>query len=244
VSLPPDITGTLLSAAQDAPFVTIEELTSGPCVLIVAPHPDDETFGCGMALAAAAARGTRIVVILLTDGEASHPSSVRYDRRALAHLRRQELVRALTHLSAGEPVTIHRLGFPDGASGPLDIGPQVIQQVAALGKAYGATAIWTTWAGDPHCDHQTAAALCQRVARYLDVPHFAFPVWGRFGETDPPTGLVRFHDDRFLERKRAAVACYRSQTGDLIDDDPDGFVMPPSFLEHFTNHPEIFIREH
>lgn len=37
-------------------------------VLVLAPHADDEVFGCGGALAAHAQRGHRIHVIVLTDG--------------------------------------------------------------------------------------------------------------------------------------------------------------------------------
>lgn len=243
MSLPDHVSGAVLKAAQTAPLVPIEQLAPGACLLLVIPHPDDETFGCGMALAAAVASGRRVVIVLLTDGEASHPSSTRYDCDALAALRRAELREALELLCPGEPIAVHRLGLPDGASTPADIQPETVDCVAGLASMNHASAIWTTWAGDPHCDHQTAATLSARVAQRLAIPHLAFAVWGRFGERTPPPGLARFHDSRFLARKGAAIRCYRSQTGDLIDDDPDGFVMPPAFLVHFASQPEIFIRE-
>lgn len=41
----------------------------GP-VVIVAPHPDDETLGCGGLIARRAAEGRRIVVVVITDGRA------------------------------------------------------------------------------------------------------------------------------------------------------------------------------
>ncbi|HQQ79461.1 MAG TPA: PIG-L family deacetylase, partial [Thermoanaerobaculia bacterium] len=40
-------------------------------VLVLAPHPDDEVFGCGGALADLASRGATIDVLLVTDGAAS-----------------------------------------------------------------------------------------------------------------------------------------------------------------------------
>ena len=39
-------------------------------LLVLAPHPDDEVFGCGGFSALVAAAGGRVVPVLLTDGGA------------------------------------------------------------------------------------------------------------------------------------------------------------------------------
>ncbi len=38
-------------------------------ILVIAPHPDDETLGCGGTLASHASKGDRVVVAFLTSGE-------------------------------------------------------------------------------------------------------------------------------------------------------------------------------
>ena len=46
-----------------------------------------------------------------------------------------------------------------------------------------------------------------------------------------------------LPLKEAAIAAHRSQTTDLIADDPGGFRLLPQVLAHFTRPWEIFLEE-
>lgn len=75
----------------------------GP-IVVLAPHPDDETLGCGGLLATRAAEGRRIVVVVVTDGRAllrrfgiaTAPSEVEVSR-----MRKAETVRAVDILTRG-----------------------------------------------------------------------------------------------------------------------------------------------
>ena len=42
-------------------------------VLVIAPHPDDETLGCGGSIALHDDRGDNVAVLWLTSGEAGIP---------------------------------------------------------------------------------------------------------------------------------------------------------------------------
>ena len=97
---------------------------------------------------------------------------------------------------------------------------------------------------------QPFAAAAEIADRLTDPAHgrtwhrYDYAVWGRFGEagsTVPAHRVRRFGAAPWQSRKRAAMACYRSQLTRLIDDDPDGFVMPPALVEHFASHDEIFV---
>jgi len=88
-------------------------LAKGGRPVVIAPHPDDETLGCGALIANAVRRGVPIGVIALTDGDASHPSSLRWPPAALARLRSGEPRRALARLGAGA-APVRRLGWHDG----------------------------------------------------------------------------------------------------------------------------------
>ena len=241
MSLPSTAKGALLSAAADAPSIGLNALSPPGGLLIVAPHPDDETLGCGEALAAAAEAGREIGILLLTDGEGSHPGSARYDRNRLVGLRMKEMRGALEVLAPGKVISIMRAGLADGRSDLERLGLHRFQRIIAYARALGARAVWSTWEGDPHCDHASAATLGRMVADEIGARFWRYPIWGRFGDRDIPHDLHTFADRRFETRKSEAIAAYRSQTTKLIDDDPDGVLIPQEFIDHFAHTPEIFI---
>ncbi|QIQ85370.1 PIG-L family deacetylase [Erythrobacter sp.] len=243
MSVPDLPEGALLDAARDAAPVGIATLAPPGGLLIVAPHPDDETLGCGMALAAAAEAGRRIAILLLTDGEASHPASRLFPEDARRALRRRELSRALAALAPGHRVRLWAAHCPDGEGARAAEDKELIATALGAARGHGTRAVWSTWGGDPHCDHEAAARLAARLAEQLGAAHWSFPVWGRFGARPVPRHIRRFSKRRFAPAKRAAMAAYASQMTDLIDDDPDGFLMPSALAAHFQTHPEIFIHE-
>src|SRR3978361_422658 len=66
--------------------------------LILAPHPDDESLGCGGLIAGCCQPGRAPVVACLTDGGMSHPGSQTYHRERLVHLREAEMRAATSRL--------------------------------------------------------------------------------------------------------------------------------------------------
>lgn len=236
--------GALLDLAEHAPEIDIAALTGTGAVLILAPHPDDETFGCGAAIAAASAAGNTIVVVTITDGNASHPNSASHPPDRLAALRRDELRIAVAALTEGRG-RIESLGYDDqhAPSSAADIAAAT-QRLDTLIARLAPTALWTTWEHDPHIDHRRTAALARQIAaRHPHLRFWQFPVWGRF--TDQPLSrhhtLHRFDTSKFRAQKQAAIAAHASQTTQLIADDPDGFVMDDATQAHFLDAPELFI---
>ena len=67
-------------------------------VLVLAPHPDDEIFGCGGAVALYARQAVPVHVHILTDGGGYAPDAQREQIRVTRH---EESRRALAHLGAG-----------------------------------------------------------------------------------------------------------------------------------------------
>ncbi|HLL52387.1 MAG TPA: PIG-L family deacetylase, partial [Myxococcaceae bacterium] len=86
-----------------------EELRRG--AMVFAPHPDDETLGCGGTILRKRRAGAEVRIAFLTDGAASHAHLV--PREALRALREREALEAAGALGV-EASRVCWLGFPDG----------------------------------------------------------------------------------------------------------------------------------
>lgn len=235
-----------LRAAETLPVGTLDDLLSGGGLVVVAPHPDDESLGCGGLMAAARAAGRAVRVVIVSDGCGSHTHSALYPPAKLRALREAETLEAVA--AVGVPAEAVRfLRLPDAgvpSAGP--VAQAAADAIAITARECGAGAVCVTWGQDPHCDHQAAAAIVRLAqAQFGEARTFAYPVWGwtlpegtEVG--DGPTGL-RLDITDHLPAKARAVAAHRSQTTDLISDDPTGFRLEPAMLTRFARPHEIYV---
>lgn len=229
------------------PFASLAAVTQGKPTLVLAPHADDESLGCGGLIAAAADAGRPISLLVLTDGSQSHPNSASYPRPRLVAARQQEVRDALAVLGlTGKDASF--LGLPDAAAparGP--VFHAAVQAIADHARSTGAATILAPWEHDPHCDHEAAHLMAAAACMALGVRHWAYPVWGWTlpdGHILPgplPAG-VRLEVTAYLPQKRRAIACHATQYTNLISDDPTGFRLPPGLLAVFDRPFETFIR--
>lgn len=210
----------------------------GP-VLVLAPHPDDETLGCGALLATCWMRGLVAHVCCLTDGAASHPAS----RMDIAGIRAAELAMAVTILGGVPRRDITCLGHPDAAL--HEVAPErVMGEVLELSDRLDAAVLVAPSILDPHCDHVTAATLAKEVCAAR--PHLrllSYPIWSRWscgGQVPAHPGAYRRTFDGACPAKASAIAAHSSQLGRVVTDDPTGFAMPAGFVEMFVAGPEIY----
>ncbi|MBK1658422.1 PIG-L deacetylase family protein [Paracraurococcus ruber] len=242
-----------LRAAEALPGTDDPRAVLGPGgALVLAPHPDDESIGCGGLIAAAAAAGLPVRVVVVSDGTGSHPG-VAPDR--LRAVRETETLAAAAALGL-PPDAVRFLRLRDTAV--PEAGPAFDRAVAAV-LALAAPppgAILCTWRHDPHGDHRASFALAAAVVRRLPGTRLlAYPVWGWAyayplpgfplpGSADlsgPPRGH-RFGIAAVLEAKRRAIAAHRSQHSDTLGD-PGAFQLPPAALALAARDFEVLLEE-
>jgi len=119
--------GMLAAVATPETPVPLLEIGTGERLLVITPHPDDETLGAGGLLQRALARGgrTRLVVLTAGDGyvEAVQHETGQLFPRPAAYLaygeRRLKELRAAVRLLGDHHIRVQVLGFPDGGLTPL-----------------------------------------------------------------------------------------------------------------------------
>jgi N-acetylglucosamine malate deacetylase 1 len=226
------------------------QISSLGTVLVVAPHPDDETLGCGGTLALLARAGKTVNVAFVTDGSASHPRHSRFSANEIAALRRDEARIATGILGVGW----NRLFFVEATDGTLaTLGPEsssgIVAKMAEILAATAPDAVLVTYRNDGSTDHNASVALLLKALQHT-VPRpqiLEFPIWAWRN----PLLLLRpilstrtvWRNDisSVLKLKSDALGAYVSQTYPIP---PDSLpILSPEFTAEFILGEEFFFEK-
>jgi LmbE family N-acetylglucosaminyl deacetylase len=239
--------GEVLAAAHSLPFGPVRDALDDRPFIVVAPHPDDESLACGGLIADACRQGLRGKVVIVSDGAGSHPNSKAYPPDRLTALRKEEAKRAGVELGL-DPDDLLFLGLPDRFVPCVgEEAERAIGVIVACVREIRARSLFVSWRHDPHCDHEASYRIARQVQRRArELRLFEYVVWGHMlspsTEVDPTTSGFRIRlDYEALATKRRAIAAHRSQTTDLIDDDPAGFLLTQIDLARFDRPYEFFL---
>lgn len=184
-------------------------LTAPPkgSVLVLAPHPDDESLGCGGAIALHYRQGDRVKVVFATDGAAGDPLG-HYAGLDYRELRREEARRAGAILGVDEIV------FWDFADGRLAEAQDLSQRLEALLEADRPGIIYRPSTLEIHPDHWALGLGIEKALRTYtpSIGDFRYEIWA----TVQPTHALDITP--VWDVKLKAVEQYQSQLryGDYI----------------------------
>jgi LmbE family N-acetylglucosaminyl deacetylase len=140
--------------------------------IVVAPHPDDETLGCGGLVALQRRRGVRVTVVFVTDGAGSHAA----DPQALARQRRGEARTACGVLGV-DPDDVYFLGVADGAvAHSLEL---IADRLTPIAETRLGHQLVLPHPAEPPSDHAATFDAVDRCVRRLGrrTDALLYPVW-------------------------------------------------------------------
>jgi LmbE family N-acetylglucosaminyl deacetylase len=226
---------------------------------VLAPHADDETLGCGVNIMRRREMGARVTIVVATNGSESHSSRI-ISTEELVALRAAEASEAAARLGVPADDVI-LLGFPD--SRLEDRLDDLTDRLADLIRERAPDDILVSSDIDPHPDHRALNSAMRSVVPMLpvDCRVTEFPVWTWVGGPwsrqpggtpskiwrllwEPASSVMGGRPelvatDGYLDRKRHALAAYRTQTSNFTGE-PDWAFLSEDFLSYFLRHHEIF----
>jgi len=213
-------------------------------ILVVSPHPDDETLGCGGLIALCARARHAVSILAMTNGEASHPGDQIWQRK-LGQIRQQEQLSALRTLGVPNPDVIS-LALPDGWLYRLrsDKANDVSALIEASMKSRNIKTLFVPAIDDCHSDHQETAKLLARVATNYPVKYvFSYQIWppaNRSAQVSSNEVGYSLNILKVLTLKKQAIAEFRSQLGDIEPAHTEGFRIPQVLLDKKLQAQESF----
>lgn len=159
-------------------------------ILVLAPHPDDEVFGCGGSLALHLQKGSNVIVVLVTSGEVGGNSDIRF----------QESLNASKTLGSYEIV---RWSYPDRG---VPYSNELINKIIQLINDRQITLVYAPSLWENHPDHRNVSLNAIEAVRRS--PHCSLMQF-EVGAPLRPNRLVDITS--VLHLKSAAMECFPSQ---------------------------------
>ncbi|PSN13588.1 LmbE-like protein, partial [filamentous cyanobacterium CCP5] len=210
--------------------------------IVFAPHPDDETLGCGGTILQKKAASASVKIVLMTDGSRSHGLMAPAQLKAL---RAQEVLAAAERL--GVPaVDVLSLGFEDSTLAQNQ--GAAVQQVKQILYKVFPEEVYVPYGRDGVPDHDATQRIVTTAVRQTGIATTVceYPVWfwhhwpwisasAGAAEAVPrrwQPGLTLLREFRWAvdirsvgDRKREALAQHRSQMTRL-QPDPNWSILP------------------
>ncbi|MCI0334733.1 MAG: PIG-L family deacetylase [Planctomycetes bacterium] len=171
-------------------------------VLVISPHPDDESIGCGGTVRKHVLDGDSVRVAILTSGEKGGHGNAGESETAA---RREVEARVAAEILGVEHVEFYRQ-----KDGGLRANKRLIEIIAEQINTWKPHIIYVPHPAEQHPDHRAALRLLQRalgVAKHSPPPRvLAYEIWTPLQRLDEIVDITPY-----LDTKLQAIAAYNSQ---------------------------------
>lgn len=220
--------------------------------LVIAPHPDDESLGCGGLISSLRKSRTAVHVIFTTDGSMSHPNAQNITAIGRTKMREQEAISALKVLDVEEQYISFFRGQDSAlpASGELGFEGFVAQMIGII-ETVQPELVLVPYEFDPHRDHRASWQITMAaLANYPDTAILQYLIWlytlGNEKDVQPltniPGGIQYLPMREHLTLKKRAIAQHKSQLSLEVFEDPTGFYLQEEVLQNFYGDKEYYIK--
>jgi len=216
-------------------------LTDEP-ILIIAPHPDDETFGCAGLIAQKVNNGANITVAFLTYGE----NSMKEVSDKEVAINRKKTSQDICDMLGVE--NIHYCGLIDGKiprRGSKNY-KDALKIVTELVEKVKPKEVFCTHVSEGWSDHTAAAELTKDALKYIDsnISLYYYWVWVWFSIPLKKINVLNFKDTYYLSiedvlyEKKFAISKYLNSK----DSNKKAYCgeLPKMFLKAFEWPYEVF----
>ena len=203
----------LLLDEPDKPPQVIDDFSVG-CVLVLAPHMDDEVIGCGGTIRKHVMAGAQATVVYMTDGRRGGPQFVGAGRD---HRQEIEAPSALVERRKAEAqcgariLGIHETMFLDRADGELEADEPTVEALRRILLQTRPDVIYLPSVLDTHPDHWATNLVFSKAIGDAGMPDGWQPVCREYEVWTPllPNRLVNITD--VFDTKIEALKQHESQ---------------------------------
>lgn len=192
-------------------------------IVVFAPHPDDETFGCGGTIAKKIKEGYEVIIVLVTDGRyafskllgiESDPTPIQ-----LKEIRKEEVKRATKILGVKEK-NLFFLDFEDGSLYKHE--KELQEKIIEILKKTNPVEVYFPYEKDSHPDHRAVNRVVRDSIRRLGLKtmKYKYSVGQKYGRIGPlidiflnlfKKNMIWNDISEFLPTKRAAIEEFKSE---------------------------------
>ena len=127
--------------------------------MVIAPHPDDETLGCGGTIKLLTQSDVAVDVVYLTLGELGFDCG---EEGTPAERRRLGAIRAVEAREACDVLGVRHVHFLPGNDGQLSQQGHLADSLAALLRTEPYRRLFCPWSGEGHVDHRATFSLVRQ----------------------------------------------------------------------------------